>query len=111
MLAACAYHLLSVELRRRLLLRFVDPASDRIRDDIDRVAEAAWDGYHARRKAPHAQAAGGDFDDPRCELSVDWLESRARVVAAAEIHADKGVQRRGQGDVQGRAYGRRSSPE
>jgi hypothetical protein len=39
------------EFRRRYLLQFIDPAFDRIRENLDAVAEIAWKAYSDGRKA------------------------------------------------------------
>jgi multimeric flavodoxin WrbA len=74
--------------RRRFEVRFVDPAFDRLRDEVGRLEEAAWEAYRAHRKAPRTRAAGDGFAEPEQQLSVDWLADRAKVMDAARRHRD-----------------------
>src|SRR6188508_228552 len=76
------------EFRRRFEVRFVDPAFDRLRDEVRRLEDAAWEAYRAYRKAPRTRAAGDEFADPDYQLSVDWLADRAAILDAARRHAD-----------------------
>jgi multimeric flavodoxin WrbA len=76
------------EFRKRFMRRFDDPAFDEVRDELDRVCEKAWDGYHQSRKSPRTRAAGKGFADPSQALAVEWLETRAHVAEAQAGHAD-----------------------
>ncbi len=67
---------------RRARERFVDPAFEPLQGEIDRIIEAAWNGYHAGRKAPHTRTAGPRFADPDYDLSVDWIRSRDAIARA-----------------------------
>jgi multimeric flavodoxin WrbA len=82
------------EFRRRYLQQFVDPAFDRIRRHLDEAADIAWEAYQAGRKAPHTQKAGNEFHDPSYDLSLDWLNARAAIMAAQKRHDDAGAPRR-----------------
>jgi multimeric flavodoxin WrbA len=77
------------EFRARFLQRFADPAFDAVRQDIERIMEVAWDGYVQYRKAPRTIAAGNAFTDQTYQLSLDWLEARAAIQAAAARHSDR----------------------
>jgi hypothetical protein len=48
--------------RRRFEARFVDPAFEKLRDEVGRLADAAWEAYEAHRKAPHTRAAGDELE-------------------------------------------------
>jgi multimeric flavodoxin WrbA len=76
------------EFRTRFLARFVDPAYDAVRSELERVIDIAWDGYVQNRKAPRTRAAGTEFAEPSYQLSTEWIESRAAIQAAATRHAD-----------------------
>ncbi len=76
------------EYRRRFMERFYDPAFDPVRDELERICEIAWDGYIVYRKSPRRRAAGEGFADPRFELPVEWLETRARIHEAAARQRD-----------------------
>lgn len=70
------------EFVRRARERFVDPAFEPLQGEIDRIIDAAWDGYHAYRKSPRTRRAGASYADPDHELSVDWIRARDAIVRA-----------------------------
>ena len=70
------------EFARRVRERFYDPAFDAVRDEIERVIEVAWDGYHEYRRNPRKRPAGPGFTDPDFPLAVEWLETRERIIEA-----------------------------
>jgi multimeric flavodoxin WrbA len=70
------------EFVQRFRSRFYDPAFDAVANEIDKVIEKAWDGYHQYRKSPRTRAAGRGFADPSFKLPVEWLETRKAVQAA-----------------------------
>lgn len=75
--------------KARFHARFVDPLFDEERVSIDRLEAIAWMTYQEGHKAPHTQAAGKGFADPRYELSQDWLDTRKRLVKAQKAHERK----------------------
>ncbi|WP_243637673.1 MULTISPECIES: flavodoxin family protein [Brevundimonas] len=72
----------------RFRSRFADPAFDPLRDEIDRLAAAAWDGYIGGRKSPLTRLAGPSFAEPDYELALDWLDAHAALRAAEAQHDD-----------------------
>lgn len=72
------------EFQARFAERFYDPAFESVRDQLQDVADVAWDGYHEYRKSPRTRRAGRGFADPSLELPVEWLETRRRLRAAAK---------------------------
>jgi len=68
------------EFRKRFEANFMDPAFGPVRDAIRNLEALAWDGYQAGRKAPITQKAGSGFADPDYDLSVEWKETRDRVL-------------------------------
>ncbi len=82
------------EFRRRFLSRYQDPAFDALRDELDRICDAAWDGYSNHRKAPRTVKAGAEFADPTYDLSVDWLAAREAIRQAQTLHDDPDGPRR-----------------
>jgi CRP-like cAMP-binding protein/multimeric flavodoxin WrbA len=64
--------------------RFYDPAFDGEREAIGRLEAIAWQALLDGRKAPRTQAAGPGFADPAYEVSVEWLQTRARLQAAQQ---------------------------
>ena len=73
---------------QRMQQQFSDPAFDGIRSDVDRIIEAAWQGYSNYRKAPHTQPAGPGYADPTYQLSVEWTEASRRVKEAERRQKD-----------------------
>jgi multimeric flavodoxin WrbA len=76
------------EFRRRFRQRFFDPAFSAADREVERLADIAWEAYRESRKAPRTRRAGEGFADPDYELSVDWLEARARIADAQIRHDD-----------------------
>jgi len=76
------------EFKQRFLQRFFDPAFETVKDELDRIAEIAWDGYHNGRKAPRTVKAGPAFADPSYDLSIEWLEAHRAIQAAQRRHDD-----------------------
>ena len=77
------------EFRRRFHAQFQDPAFEGLRDELERVAGAAWDGYSCARKSARTRQAGPGFADPGYELATEWLEARAAVHEAHKRHDDR----------------------
>jgi hypothetical protein len=69
--------------REHFMRSYYDPAFDAERDAIDRLEAIAWNGYQEGRKAPLTRKAGAQFADPEYELSIEWLQARARIRKAA----------------------------
>lgn len=76
------------EFRKRFLDRFRDPAFEPLQAELDRIAAVAWDAYDDSRKAPRTHKAGSEFADPDYDLSIDWINARDKIQAAARRHAD-----------------------
>ncbi|MCB5175473.1 flavodoxin family protein [Microvirga lenta] len=76
------------EYRKRFLGQFEDPAFDDLRDELDRIAAAAWDAYSHHRKSPRTRKAGPGFADPDYVLSVDWLAAQEAIREAERRHED-----------------------
>jgi hypothetical protein len=73
------------EFRARFRARFVDPAFDRVSDELDAVEDVAWEAYSTHRKAPRTRRAGTEFADASYELSLDWLATREAIAAARAV--------------------------
>jgi multimeric flavodoxin WrbA len=76
------------EFQRRWKERFSDPAFDPEREQIDRLAEIAWEAYDDQRKSPRTRKAGSGFADPEHELALEWLETRESILAAQKQFED-----------------------
>ena len=70
------------------LSQFPDRAFDPMRDELARVAAAAWDAYDNQRKSPRTRKAGSGFADPDYDLAEDWIAARAAIQAAQARHDD-----------------------
>ena len=68
--------------RDRFMQSFFDPAFEVERAAIDRLEAIAWQAYCEGRKAPRTEKAGPGFADPDYDLSVEWAETRRRLLAA-----------------------------
>lgn len=76
------------EFRRRFMARFYDPAFDAVADELEKVCDVAWDGYHVYRKSPRHEPAGAGFADPAFQVPSEWLQTRAAIHAAEARHRD-----------------------
>jgi multimeric flavodoxin WrbA len=76
------------EFRERFRARFFDPAYRAEDQAIDRLEAIAWEAYSKGNKAPLTRKAGAEFKDPHYELSVEWLETRNRLLAAQARWSD-----------------------
>ncbi|HEY4142422.1 MAG TPA: NAD(P)H-dependent oxidoreductase [Pseudolabrys sp.] len=74
------------EFKRRFLARFYDPAFEPLQTELDRIADAAWDGYSNSRKAPRTVKAGAGFADPDYDISVEWLAAKQAIDDAQRRH-------------------------
>src|ERR1043166_6479971 len=82
------YKLSEDQFRSRFLAQFTGPAFDKLRDELDRVAGAAWREYSAQRKSPQTRKAGAEFANPDYDLSAEWLQARDAIAAAQQLHED-----------------------
>jgi multimeric flavodoxin WrbA len=71
----------------RFMQSFFDPAYRAEHEALARLEEIAWDAYRNGRKAPVTRKAGPGFADPQYELSVQWRETRDRLIAAQQAWA------------------------
>jgi multimeric flavodoxin WrbA len=76
------------QFQERFQQRYYDPAYDGERKAIARLETIAWQALQDGRKAPITQPAGRGYADPAYELSVEWLDTRARLLAAQRVWAD-----------------------
>ncbi len=74
--------------RERFFSKFYDPAFDKVRPELEKVFEVAWDGYIVYRKSPRTTPAGKGFADPSYKVAVEWLETRAKIQAAEKRQQD-----------------------
>ena len=76
------------EFKRRFLSQYQDPAFEPLTQELERIAAAAWDGYHNSRKAPRTRKAGPGYADPEYDLAIDWINARDAIAAAQQQHDD-----------------------
>ena len=76
------------EYKRRFRAQYVDPAFDPLQAELERIAQAAWDGYSNHRKSPHTKKAGGGYADPDYDLATDWIAAKAAVDNAQAEYED-----------------------
>ncbi|MDB5801074.1 MAG: NADPH-dependent reductase [Rhodocyclales bacterium] len=67
---------------------FTDPSFAAVKEALGKVEEVAWQNYVDGRKAPITQKAGSEFADPDYDLSVEWKETRDRLIAAEVLQKD-----------------------
>jgi multimeric flavodoxin WrbA len=80
--------LLREEFHARFMQAFFDPAFGAESAAIARLEEIAWQAYEQGRKAPVTRKAGPGYADPEYELSVEWIATRERLIAAGKRWAD-----------------------
>ena len=74
---------------RQFRAHYHDPAFEAEGDAIGRLEEIAWGAYQDGRKAPLKRPAGDAYADPTCELSIEWIETRAKIDQARERFEDR----------------------
>ncbi len=72
----------------RFSLRYYDPAFAVESEAIARLEEIAWQALQEGRKALVTQPAGPGFADPTYKVSVQWLDTRARLRTAQQRWQD-----------------------
>jgi len=82
------------EFGERFRRNFHDPAFEGEREAIARLEAIAWDGYDKDRKAPLTAKAGPGFADPDYDLSVEWRETRDKLIAAEKRQKDPATRSR-----------------
>lgn len=75
---------------KRFIASFMDPAFEPESVAISRLEAIAWGAFTEGRKAPVTRKAGPEFADPTYELSVEWLDTRERLIAAQHRWAEPG---------------------
>src|SRR6186713_437250 len=76
------------EFALRFRKSFVDPAYRAEDEAIGRLEAIAWDAHRDGRKAPITRKAGRGYADPDYDLSVEWIETKARLEQAQQSWAD-----------------------
>ena len=76
------------EFHSRFIESFMDPAFRAEDEAISRIEAVAWQAYEEGRKAPITRKAGPGYADPDYDMSVDWLETKARIEKAQAAWGD-----------------------
>ncbi len=66
----------------RFIESFMDPAFRAEDAAISRIEAVAWQAYEEGRKSPVTRKAGAGYADPDYDMSVEWLETKARIEKA-----------------------------
>ena len=66
----------------RFMASFMDPAYGAESEALAHLEAIAWDAYQEGRKSPVTRKAGPGYADPDYDLSVEWLQTKARIEAA-----------------------------
>jgi multimeric flavodoxin WrbA len=82
------------EFHLRFTKSFVDPAFGKVTEAIANVEQIAWDNYINEHKTPITEKAGDGFADPNFDLSVEWKETRNRLLAAEAKQKDSSTKSR-----------------
>jgi multimeric flavodoxin WrbA len=82
------------EFHLRFTRAFFDPAYDAVAGALAAVEEVAWNNYVAKHKAPRTVKAGPGFADPDYDLSIEWKETRDRLLAAEARQKDPATRSR-----------------
>jgi multimeric flavodoxin WrbA len=82
------------EFATRFRRNFFDPAFEKESDAIARLEEIAWKNYCDDHKAPRTAKAGPGFHDPDYDLSIEWRETRDRLIEAQERQQDPATRSR-----------------
>ena len=77
------------EFVRRARERFTYAEFGALEEEVGRAVAIAWRHYKNADKSPRTRKAGKGFADPGYELSVEWLETRDRLIEAQKQHDAK----------------------
>src|SRR5438034_9036751 len=70
------------EFHARFQQKFYDPAFEKEKEAIARIETIAWKAYKDDRKSPRTAKAGPGFANPKYDLSIEWRETRDRLIKA-----------------------------
>ena len=76
------------EFKRRFRSQYLDPAFGPLGAELDRIAQAAWEGYAASRKSPRTEKAGPGYADPDYDLAIDWIGAKRAIAQAQAEYED-----------------------
>jgi hypothetical protein len=73
---------------KRRFLAISGPAFSSLQAQLNKMADAAWDGYSHSRKSPRTRRAGEGYADPDYQLAHAWINAADAVHAALRAHRD-----------------------
>jgi multimeric flavodoxin WrbA len=76
------------QFRVRFHAAYGHPSFTEAQDALAKVEEVAWDNYINEHKVMRTEKAGAGFADPDYALSVEWRETRDRLLAAEAVQKD-----------------------
>lgn len=79
------------EFRVRFHGSFGHPDFEAISDAVAEVEAVAWDVYTNTKKTAHTTKAGNEFADPSYDLSLEWKQTRDRLISADARQKDPGA--------------------
>ncbi|MGV3741442.1 MAG: flavodoxin family protein [Burkholderiaceae bacterium] len=82
------------EFHARFQGSFGHPSFIEIKDALAEIEEVAWDNYINEHKTARTQKAGPEFADPDYDLSVEWKETRDRLIEAEIRQKDRNTRSR-----------------
>jgi multimeric flavodoxin WrbA len=72
------------EFHLRFMRSYFDPAFEAEKEALARLEAIAFQAYTEGRKAPVTSKAGAGFSDPDYDLSIEWRETRDKLLAAQQ---------------------------
>jgi multimeric flavodoxin WrbA len=76
------------DFRQRFQGSFGHPDFGKVQEALAQVEEVAWDAYIHEKKPARTQKAGAGFADPDYDLSIEWKDTRDRLLAAEARQKD-----------------------
>ena len=77
------------QFRQNFYNSFMDPTFIPVQEELTKVENIAWKNYsESGHKAPLTEKAGADFFDPNYDLSIEWKETRNKLLAAEKKQKD-----------------------
>ena len=82
------------EFHQRFHGSFGHPSYEEIKEALATVEETAWNNYINEHKLALTEKAGSDFADPDYDLSVEWKQTRDRLIAAETVQKNTSTRSR-----------------
>lgn len=82
------------EFKQRFHGSFGHPSFSDVEAALAQVEEVAWDNYINEHKLARTEKAGPGFADPEYDLSVEWRQTRDRLIAAEAVQKNPATRSR-----------------